>query len=54
MIEKYEKEFGPLQFNEDTGDNCVGVEHDNYYRYTIAPNVLSCGTLIEVYALAKK
>lgn len=45
VIEIYEKDYGPLRFDE--GD-CMGVEHDTYYRYTIAPNISRCGTMFVV------
>ncbi|XP_039261160.2 uncharacterized protein LOC120337462 isoform X1 [Styela clava] len=48
VIGKYESEFGPLHFNKDDGQNCKGVEYDKYYRYTLAPNILGCGTQFTV------
>ena len=48
VIGLYERDYGPLHLNEGESKDCIGVEHDSYYRYTIAPNILDCGTTIEV------
>jgi len=40
--------YGPLHLNDAINESCRGVEHSDYYRYTIAPNILDCGTTIEV------
>uniref|UniRef100_H2Y9H7 ZP domain-containing protein n=1 Tax=Ciona savignyi TaxID=51511 RepID=H2Y9H7_CIOSA len=48
VIETYERQYGPLHLNDAEDPACVGVEHPTYYRYTIAPDLLSCGTRIEL------
>ncbi|XP_076813407.1 uncharacterized protein LOC143459966 [Clavelina lepadiformis] len=48
VIGEYETEYGPLHLNEADNPACVGIEYDTYYRYTLAPNLLECGTQIEL------
>nr|XP_026690447.1 mucin-5AC-like [Ciona intestinalis] len=48
VIANYERKYGPLHLNDELDPRCVGVEHPTYYRYTIAPNLMDCGTTIEL------
>nr|CAB3261818.1 uncharacterized protein LOC100177370 [Phallusia mammillata] len=48
VIGEYESKFGPLHLNDYEDPRCRGVEYEDYYRYTIAPDILDCGTEFEV------
>ena len=42
IIDKFEKEYGPLHFGDGTDASCYGVEYEDYWRYSIGPNLQSC------------
>ena len=45
FIDAYEEKYGSL-FLED--ENCQRIEYDGYYSWEIAPDLLGCGTSIEL------
>jgi len=48
VIGEYERNYGPLYLSNHKDENCRAIEYPTYYRYTIAPNILECGTRLEV------